>query len=50
MLDAYRKLSARVTSLANLPIDFMDLASLKVALVAIARLEGASPPAFELAA
>jgi branched-chain amino acid transport system permease protein len=28
----------------------MDLASLKAALVAIARLEGASPPALELAA
>jgi arsenate reductase len=50
MLDAYRKLSVRVTSLVNPPIETMDLASLKAALVAIARLEGASPPALELAA
>jgi ArsR family transcriptional regulator, arsenate/arsenite/antimonite-responsive transcriptional repressor / arsenate reductase (thioredoxin) len=50
MLDAYRKLSVRVTSLVNLPIETMDLASLKAALIAIARLEGASPPALELAA
>ena len=50
MLDAYRKLSVQVTSLVNLPIETMDLASLKAALIAIARLEGASPPAFELPA
>jgi ArsR family transcriptional regulator, arsenate/arsenite/antimonite-responsive transcriptional repressor / arsenate reductase (thioredoxin) len=50
MLDAYRKLSVRVTSLVNLPIETMELASLKAALVAIARLEGATPLALELAA
>lgn len=50
MLDAYRQLSARVTSLVNLPIETMDLASLKAALAAIARLEGATQMALDLAA
>ncbi len=50
MLDAYRQLSARVTSLVNLPIGTMDLASLKAALGTIARLEGATHMALDLAA
>ncbi len=50
MLDAYRQLSARVTSLVNLPIGTMDLASLKAALGTIARLEGATQMALDLAA
>ena len=50
MLDAYRQLAARVTSLVNLPIGTMDLASLKAALGAIARLEGATQLALDLAA
>lgn len=50
MLDAYRQLSARVTSLVNLPIETMDLASLKTALADIARLEGATPLALQKAA
>jgi arsenate reductase len=50
MLDAYRQLSARVTSLVNLPIETLDVASLKAALVNIARLEGATPLALKKAA
>lgn len=50
MLDAYRQLSARVTSLVNLPVDSLDLGSLKVALTEIARLEGATPLALQRAA
>jgi hypothetical protein len=50
MLDAYRQLSARVTSLINLPVDSLDLGSLKAALTGIARLEGATPLALQKAA
>lgn len=50
MLDAYRQLSARVTSLVNLPVETMGLARLKAALVDIARLEGATPLALQRAA
>jgi protein-tyrosine-phosphatase/DNA-binding transcriptional ArsR family regulator len=50
MLDAYRQLSARATSLVNLPVETMDLASLKKALAGIARLEGATPLALQRAA
>jgi protein-tyrosine-phosphatase/DNA-binding transcriptional ArsR family regulator len=50
MLDAYRQLSARVTSLVNLPVETMDLASLKAALSSIARLEGATPLSLQRAA
>jgi hypothetical protein len=50
MLDAYRQLSARVTSLVNLPVDSLDLGSLKAALTGIARLEGATPLALQRAA
>ncbi|MCX7326541.1 MAG: hypothetical protein NTZ14_19465 [Hyphomicrobiales bacterium] len=50
MLDAYRQLSARVTSLVNLRVETMDLASLKAALAGIARLEGATPLALHRAA
>ena len=50
MLDAYRQLSARVTSFVNLPVETMDLVSLKGALASIARLEGATPLALRKAA
>jgi protein-tyrosine-phosphatase/DNA-binding transcriptional ArsR family regulator len=50
MLDAYRQLSARITSFVNLPVETMDLASLKSALASIARLEGATPLALLKAA
>ncbi len=50
MLDAYRQLSARATSLVNLPVETMDLASLKKAMAGIARLEGATPLALQRAA
>jgi ArsR family transcriptional regulator, arsenate/arsenite/antimonite-responsive transcriptional repressor / arsenate reductase (thioredoxin) len=50
MLDAYRQLAARVTSLVNLPVETMDLASLKTSLAGIARLEGATPLALQRAA
>ena len=50
MLDAYRQLSARATSLVNLPVETMDLAGLKKALIGIARLEGATPLALQRAA
>ena len=50
ILDAYRQLSARITSLVNLPVETMDLASLKKALIEIARLEGATPLALQRAA
>jgi arsenate reductase len=50
MLDAYRQLSARVTSFVNLPVETLDLASLRAALVGIGRLEGATPLALREAA
>jgi protein-tyrosine-phosphatase/DNA-binding transcriptional ArsR family regulator len=50
MLDAYRQLSARITSFVNLPVETMDLASLKSALASIACLEGATPLALLKAA
>ncbi|MGL4439094.1 MAG: arsenate reductase ArsC, partial [Bosea sp. (in: a-proteobacteria)] len=50
MLDAYRQISARVTSLVNLPVETMDFASLKLALARIATLEGATPLALQRAA
>jgi arsenate reductase len=42
MLTAYRQLSQRVTAFVNLPIDDMDLATLKRELAAIGRLDGAT--------
>lgn len=50
ILNAYRQLAARLTSLVNLPVETMDAASLKTALSDIARLEGATSLALERAA
>jgi arsenate reductase len=50
MRDAYRQLSARVTSLVNLPVETMDLPTLRRALAQIAKLEGATPLALKRAA
>lgn len=50
VLNAYRQLAARLTSLINLPVETMDSASLKAALSDIARLEGATPLALERSA
>lgn len=50
MLDAYRQLSARVTSFVNLPLETMNIVGLKAALGRIAALEGATPLALQQAA
>lgn len=41
-LDAYRLLTARLTAFVNLPIESLDLASLKTKLAEIGRMEGAT--------
>lgn len=41
-LEAYRRLSARVTSFVNLPVETLDLASLKQELARIGQMEGAT--------
>jgi arsenate reductase len=43
ILAAYRHLAQRVTAFVNLPVERMDLASLKDELAAIGRLDGATP-------
>jgi arsenate reductase len=42
VLSAYRQLAQRVTAFVNLPIDRMDLATLKAELAAIGRMDGAT--------
>mgnify|MGYP001115885192 CR=1 FL=1 len=41
-LAAYRRLTARLTALVNLPVESLDLANLKKELAAIGRMEGAT--------
>jgi arsenate reductase len=45
LLVAYRQLAARVTALVTLPVERLDLATLRAELAAIGRLEGATPRA-----
>lgn len=47
LLDAYRRLSTRLTALVNLPLDQLDLAALKRRLAAIGAMDGATPLALE---
>ncbi len=44
-LEAYRHLSARITDFVNLPVETLDLSSLKQELARIGQMEGATPMA-----
>jgi arsenate reductase len=48
-MDAYRKLASRITAFVNLDIEGLDLASLKVRLGEIGRMEGATEMALRAA-
>jgi arsenate reductase len=43
ILAAYRQLAQRVTAFVNLPLDRMDLSTLKAELTAIGQMDGATP-------
>lgn len=49
LMDAYRRLTARISSLVNLDIDHLDLPTLRRALGAIGRMDGATDMALQRA-